>query len=79
VATTVGIMDIMATTGITTGIIGITTTRGIIMATGIIITDMAMVITITAMFALTEPTSVTKAGIAIRTIIENQPGSLLKT
>jgi hypothetical protein len=69
-------MDITGIMATTTAIMGITDT-------GDIITDMAMDtattgIVIMAVFALPEPTSATKAGIAIRTIIENQAGSLLE-
>jgi len=88
VATTVGIMGgIMGTTDITTrGItaLGIMDTGDIIIATGIVTTDMAMGtvttgIVTTAVSALPEPTSATKAGFAILTVIESQAGTLLES
>jgi hypothetical protein len=76
-------MDITGIMATTTAIMGVTDI-GDITDTGDTITDMAMDtattgIVIMAVFALPEPTSATKAGIAIRTVIEDQAGSLLET
>jgi len=68
-------MDITGIMATTTAIMGITDT-------GDIITDMAMDTHYGyrhyGRVCPPEPTSATKAGIAIRTIIENQAGSLLE-